>query len=100
MLHMIVNTHNPESCSFRSEEHGEVLIGAFEKFIAAVDERDDLDLRGAWVNNACHQVFALVDAPDAHVFDEVMIETGLIGRTRTRVLAVMTADEALEKFGS
>jgi hypothetical protein len=35
MLHMIVSTHNPESCGFRGEQEDEILRDAIEGFSGA-----------------------------------------------------------------
>lgn len=91
MLHMIVNTHNPESCAFRGDEEGEILRGAFDRF--GVTE-GGLQVKDSWVNRAAHEIFVLVDAPNAHVIEEALLDAGMVGRTHTRILPVIAAEDA------
>lgn len=92
MLHMVVNSHNPESCAFRGRDEGRILSDAFEQ----LDERSaeqGVTVKGSWVNRGAHEMFVLVDAPNAHVIEEALLRAGLIGRTHSRVLSVVvTAD--------
>ena len=87
MLHMLVSTHNAESCAFRSAEDEAAVAPAFGGLGRVAEERG-ASLRGSWVNTASHTVFALIDAPNAHVVDEVIREAGLTGRTHSQVFAV------------
>lgn len=95
MLHMVLNTHNAESCAFRSEEDEEALLGAFRRMEDAA-RAHDTEVKGVWANMASHTVFALVDAPNAHAVDALVRESGLIGRTDTRVYAVVDMETAME----
>src|SRR5688572_32709564 len=85
MLHMVVNTHNPESCAFRGEEEDAVLSGAFEGF-EKLGPDNGLEVKAAWVNRAAHEILMVVDAPNAHVIEETLLAAGLVGRTHTRLL--------------
>ena len=87
MLHMLVNTHNPESCAFRSPEDEAALAPGFA-LLGQVAQQRGATLHGAWVNTGSHTVFALIEAANAHVVDEVVREAGLTGRTHTQVFAV------------
>jgi hypothetical protein len=49
MLHMLVNTHNPESCAYRGEAEDEALVGALEAIKGHAPEQG-LEWRGSWVN--------------------------------------------------
>lgn len=88
MLHMIVNTHHAESCAFRGDHEGKILSDAFDAFDGQAGERG-ITISGSWVNRAAHEIFVLVDAPNAHVIEEGLLEAGLVGRTHTRVLSVV-----------
>jgi uncharacterized protein with GYD domain len=95
MLHMIVNTHDPESCAFRSEADAAATVGAFDRFEQTAPEHG-IEIKGSWINRPAHEAFVLVDAPDAHAVDTAVVASGLVGRTHTRVLAVVpTADVAV-----
>jgi hypothetical protein len=93
MLHMIVNTHNPESCAFRGKEEEEILIRAFDQFEESAQEKG-LSVQGSWVNRAAHEIFLLVDAPNGHVIEETLLGAGLVGRTHSRVLPVIPVENA------
>ena len=97
MLYMIVNSHHPESCAYRSEaDEKRDPVGAYDSFERIAGDHG-LKLQGSWINRPSHEAFMIVDAPDAHAVDTALIESGLVGRTHSRVLAVTaTADVALE----
>ena len=95
MLHMVHNTHNPESCAFRGEHEDELLSGGFDRLEALAAEHG-LSLEGWWVNRAAHEIFVLVDAPNAHVIEEMLLAAGLVGRTHTRLLPVVPVPQAME----
>lgn len=88
MLYMIVNTHNPESCAFRGREEARILSTAFERLEAGVEDAA-LGVEASWINRGAHEAFILVRAPNAHVIEEALLETGLVGRTHSRVLSVV-----------
>jgi hypothetical protein len=92
MLYMVINTHNPESCAFRGPDEGRILSGAFDRLDEQAAEQG-ATVKGTWVNRGAHEVFVLVDAPNAHVIDEVLLHAGLVGRTHSRVLSVRTGEE-------
>jgi uncharacterized protein with GYD domain len=95
MLHMIVNTHNPESCAFRGEEEEELLNRASEEFEASLPDSGGA-LQGSWVNRAAHEIFMLVEAPNSHVIEEALLAAGFVGRTHSRVMPVVALDDAMK----
>lgn len=46
MLHVLVNTHNPESCAFRGEEHADIIAGGAAR-LAEVCEAQTPRSRGS-----------------------------------------------------
>lgn len=95
MLHMIVNTHSAESCAFRGREEEEALTGAIESLKASAPEKG-LNFQGWWVNRASHEIFMLLDAANGHVIEQALLDAGLVGRSHTRILPVVTVDDAGE----
>ncbi len=93
MLHMVVNTHQPTDCAFRGETEDELLRGAFDALESASTDAK-VDLRGAGVNRAAHEIFILADAPDAHSIERALLTAGMVGRTHSRILPIVSADEA------
>jgi hypothetical protein len=55
-----------------------------------------LTVDGFWINRSAHAFFILVDAPNAHVIDEALLQAGLVGRTHTEVFPVLTMEEVRE----
>jgi hypothetical protein len=92
MKHMVLNTHNAESCGFRSEEDGKIIGGALEQ-LDAVGSGMGVSVDEFWINRAAHTFFILIDAPNAHVIDEVLLKAGFVGRTHTEVFPVLTSEE-------
>lgn len=99
MLHMIVNTHDAESCAFRNDELKETMTGGFGAMAEAAAAKG-ATLHNAWANMASHTVFALMEAPNGHVVDEVLRDTGLVGLTVSHVYTVNTMEVALEAAGA
>jgi uncharacterized protein with GYD domain len=96
MLHMIVNTHNAESCAFRGADEGRILGDAFDRFSADAGEQG-ITVEGSWINRGAHEAFILVDAPNANAVEEALLDAGLVGRTHSRVLSVIpTGDVTIE----
>ena len=93
MLYMIVNSHNAESCAFRSKDDAIALSGAFDRMEEIFKATDGIELRGSWINRPSHEGFVLVDAPGAHVIDDILVEAGVIGRTHNRVLSVIPTQD-------
>jgi hypothetical protein len=97
VLYMVINAHSAESCAFRSEEDARHLETAFDTFVAQAGEHG-LGVKGAWINRAGHEAFIVVDAPDPHAIDDLIVSTGLVGRTTTRVLSVIALDDAVTPY--
>jgi uncharacterized protein with GYD domain len=95
MLHMVVNSHNAESCAFRSDEDDTILSGAFDAFEKSAADHG-MSVIGSWAHRIGHEIFMVVESPDAHTVEEAVIDAGLIGRTHTRVLSVMSLQDAIE----
>ena len=94
MLHMVVNTHVPEDCAFRGAEQEEILVGAFEAFEKASPDRE-ISRLGSWINRSSHEAFVLLDAPNAHVIEVALLESGLLGRSNSRIMPVVSSDDAI-----
>jgi hypothetical protein len=92
MLHMVVNSHNPESCAFRGQDEGRILSEAFDRLDELAAKQGAI-VKGSWVNRGAHEIFVLVDAPNAHVIEEALLGAGLVGRTHSRVLSVVSTED-------
>ena len=95
MKHMVVNTHNAESCGFRSEEDGTAIGGAFESLGKSAAEFG-VTVDHFWINRSAHAFFIVMDAPNAHAIDETLLKAGFVGRTHTEMFPVLTMEEVRE----
>lgn len=96
MLHMLINTHNPESCAYRGETEDATLTAALRALQTSTGEHG-LTVEGSWVNRPSHELFLLVDAPNGHVIEQALVDYGLVGRTHTRVVAVVEVTPVLDE---
>jgi hypothetical protein len=97
MLYMVVNTHTAESCAFRGEDEAQHLEAAFDRFTKEAPDKL-VSIKGSWINRPSHEAFILVEAPDPHAIDDLVVATGLVGRTSTRVLSVIALDDAVTPY--
>lgn len=80
MLHMVVKqAHCRELCL---QERGQLRGDGGRR------GGEGATLHGAWANMASHTIFAVFDAPNSHVVDELLRETGLVGYTESHVYSV------------
>ncbi|HZJ03615.1 MAG TPA: hypothetical protein VFE20_08110 [Thermoleophilia bacterium] len=96
MKHMVVSTHNPESCGFRSAEDNRLLFDALRR-IPEVAATNGAELVDVWVSPTSHTMFLLIEAPHAHAVDDVIRESGFIGRVDSRILPVYGLTELEER---
>ena len=73
MLHMIVMSHGPETCAGANAEARGKASNGFSQLNAAAKAKD-VTVQGAWVDAPAHLIYALVDAPNAHVINDLMRE--------------------------
>ncbi|MFL5736768.1 MAG: hypothetical protein ACJ76P_05460 [Actinomycetota bacterium] len=88
MKHMVINTHNAESCGFRSEEDGKAIGAAIEGLM-----KSGLAVDHFWINRSAHAFFIVADAPNAHEVDDALVKAGLVGRSRTEIFPILTMEE-------
>jgi hypothetical protein len=97
MLHMIVNTHGPESCAFRGAEHRDAVVESVAALDALAQDRG-ARVEGAWASAASHTFFWLIDAPNAHAVHDLLRDAGLIGHTHSTVYAVNELADVMASF--
>jgi hypothetical protein len=91
---MVVLTHAPESCGWRSEETGALFGRAFSS-LRQVAGNHGASVQGAWVNTAAHRHYVLVDAPNAHAVNALLSDAGLLAIITCEVTAVEDFTTAL-----
>jgi hypothetical protein len=91
---MIVNSHDPDHCVFHGDAEREALVGALRRLDGVAGDHG-VAPQGVWMARVAHEVYALVDAPNAHAVEEAIIAAGLPGITRSRVIPVMAAADVV-----
>lgn len=89
MLHMVIVRHTAESCPGRpGNEAIHPCMNSMQELIA---ERG-IGVVGRWADPAAHVNFLVLDAPNAHVIQDVMMSSGMAGHTTTDVRPVLSMD--------
>ena len=89
MLHMVIVRHTAESCPGRpGNEAIHPCMNTMQELIA---ERG-IGVVGRWADPAAHANFLVLDAPNAHVIQEVMMSSGMAGHTTTEIRPVLSMD--------
>ena len=89
MLHMVIVRHTPESCPGRP---GNEAIHPCLQTMAELLGQRGVATRGRWADPPAHVNFLLLDAPNAHVIQEVLMESGVFGHTTAEVRPVLSMD--------
>ena len=94
MLHMVVATHGPETCPGAHPEMREKAMGAMKR-MEEVSASLGISLQGGWTNMPAHTIYMLVDAPDAHVVSQCLMELGIFDWNVAVVNPVVTLQESM-----
>lgn len=86
---MVVVTHTAESCPGRPEnEHVHPCIHSMNDLLAA----RGIDIIGRWADPPAHVNYLVLDAPGAHVIQEILMESGLFAHTTSDIRPVLSMD--------
>ena len=89
MLHMVIVRHSPESCPGRpGNEAVHPCLHAMDTMIA---ERG-IGVVGRWADPAAHVNYMVLDSLNAHVIQEILMESGLFGHTTAEIRPVLSMD--------
>ena len=94
MLHMIVATHGPDTCAAADPAVGEMAKSGFTR-MQEVAGNHDSQIQGVWTNMPAHTIWFLVDAPNAHVCNQLMQELDVFKWNTVSVQPVITVQEAI-----
>ena len=89
MLHMVTVRHSPESCPGR--EGNEAIHPCLHALDQLFAERE-VRIVGRWADPAAHINFLVLDAPNAHVIQEMFMQSGLFGHTTAEIRPVVSMD--------
>lgn len=89
MLHMVIVRHSPESCPGRpGNEAVHPCLHAMDTLVA---ERR-IRVIGRWADPPAHVNFMVYDADNAHVIQEIFMESGLSGHATAEIRPVLSMD--------
>ncbi|MBP2019361.1 hypothetical protein J2Z79_002800 [Symbiobacterium terraclitae] len=90
MRHLVIMRHSPESCPGRPEN--EAVHPCFNKMQDLLDKHGVATV-GKWADPPAHVSYIVLDAPNAHVIQEAIMESGLfLYTTTTEVRPVLSMD--------
>ena len=95
MLHMLVGTHNPDTCAFAVPEWRGKALSALKRR-DEVAKKLGISIQGGWANMPGHVLYFVCDAPNAHVVNQMAIELELMNWNTIVVTPVVTFDEVLK----
>lgn len=89
MLHMVIVRHSPESCP--AHPGNEAIPSSLEAMQQLIADRG-IGVVGRWGDPPAHVNYLVLDAPDAHAIQAVLMESGLFGHTTTEIRPVISMD--------
>jgi hypothetical protein len=97
MLHMVVATHGPETCAVVVPEVREKALSASQR-MGEVTKALGITVQGAWANMPGHTLYFLLDAPNAHVVNQMAVELHFMDWSTWVVNPVIELQQATEKL--
>jgi hypothetical protein len=89
MLHMVVVSHSPESCPGRPGNEGiHLCLNTMQNLMM---ERG-IGIVGRWADPPAHITYMVLEAANAHAIQEVMMESGIFGHTRTEIRPILSME--------
>lgn len=89
MLHMVIVRHSPESCPGRPGN--EAVHPCLQAMNELLTQRG-VTAVGRWADPPAHVNYLVLDAPDAHVIQKVLMESGLFAYTTADVRPILSMD--------
>ncbi len=94
MLHMVLAIHGPDTCAAVVPAIRDIAMEGFQK-MDEVAKALDITIQGSWANMPAHVIYLVVDAPNAHVVNQLARESRLMEWNTVTVTPIMTLDEAI-----
>ncbi len=94
MLHMVVITHEPDTCAAVHPDIGEKARNGIAR-MEEVSKAHQVTVQGSWVDAPAHEFYFLIDAPNAHAINDLMIEIELFHWNTVDIHAVRTLEESM-----
>lgn len=93
MLHMAIAIHSSETCPGAHPEIREKTLGRLSTMDEAAASLG-AKVIGSWTNMPAHETYIVVDAPNAHVVNQFLMDIGIIDWNTTHVNPVVPFGEA------
>ena len=97
MLHLVVATHGPDTCPAAVPELRDKVSSNFQR-MGEVTKALGITVQGVWTNMPGHTVYFLLDAPNAHVVNQMAAELHLMDWSTVVVNPVITLEQAMERL--
>jgi len=97
MLHLVVATHGPETCAAVVPEFRDKALSVKQR-MGEVTKALGITVQGAWTNMPGHTVYFLLDAPNAHVVNQMAMDLHLMDWNTVVVNPVVTLEQAMERL--
>ena len=94
MLHMVVLNHTSDNCPGVSIPIRDRVLTMFNT-LEDVLNRHSCSLVGSWINNSSHVTFFLVDGPDSHAVDSLLVDFGLAVWNQAVIYPVIDFEQAV-----
>jgi hypothetical protein len=89
MLHMLIVRHTAESCPGRS---GNEAVHPCLQTMSELLVQHGVTTVGRWADPPAHVNYLVLDAPNAHVIQQVLMESGLFAHTTSELRPVLSMD--------
>jgi hypothetical protein len=96
MLYMVVANHNPESCPVHNQEIKQQGLANYKR-MPEVAKKLNVTSQGSWTYMPGHLIYMLVDAPNAHVVSQMVMEIGIMDWNTVVINPVIPMEEGLKK---
>jgi L-rhamnose mutarotase len=94
---MVTVIHGPETCAVNVPENMQKYLSA-DKELPAAAKKLGITVQGIWLNAPGHTFFFLIDAPNAHVINQLMSELHFMDWNTVMIHPVITEQEAMARL--
>ena len=70
MLYMVIATHSPKICPVGNKESRKTILANYQR-LPEVMKKLNIATQGSWTYMPGHQVYLLLDAPNAHIINQM-----------------------------
>jgi hypothetical protein len=97
MLYMAVATHSPEICPVHNKATRDKMMVDYRR-MEEVGKKLNITNQGSWTFMPGHIMYLLMDAPNAHVVGQAMMELGIMNWNTVVINPVVDMKEGMAKL--